>query len=104
MASVQAQIFGILNITADSFSDGGDFLDPDKAAVQAEKLLADGAHVLDVGPASSHPDAGDVSADEEIARLEVVWAALKALGAPISIDSFQAETQRWAMAQGAAIG
>lgn len=102
MASGQAQIFGILNITADSFSDGGDFLDPDKAVVQAEKLLADSAHVLDVGPASSHPDAGDVSANEEIARLEAVWAALKALGAPISIDSFQLETQRWAMAQGAA--
>ena len=55
-----AQIFGILNITADSFSDGGDFLSPDKALAQAQKLLADGAHVLDVGPASSHPDAGDV--------------------------------------------
>ena len=96
------QIFGILNITADSFSDGGDFLDPDKALVQAAKLVADGAHVLDIGPASSHPDAGDVSAEEEIARLDGVWAALTALGAPISIDSFQPETQRWAMAQGAA--
>ena len=96
------QIFGILNITADSFSDGGDFLDPDKALVQAAKLVADGAHVLDIGPASSHPDAGDVSAEEEIARLDSVWAALTALGAPISIDSFQPETQRWAMAQGAA--
>ena len=102
MASVQAQIFGILNITADSFSDGGDFLDPDKAAAQAAKLVADGAHVLDIGPASSHPDAGDVTADEEIVRLEGVWEALAAMDAPISIDSFQPETQRWAMAQGAA--
>lgn len=93
------QIFGILNVTADSFSDGGQFLDPQAALAQAEKLLADGAHVLDVGPASSHPDAGDVSAEEEIARLESVWDGLKAAGAPISIDSFQAETQRWAMAQ-----
>lgn len=95
------QIFGILNITADSFSDGGDFLDPDAAIGQAEKLITDGAHVLDIGPASSHPDAGDVSAEEEIARLTGVWEALTALGAPISIDSFQPETQRWAMAQGA---
>jgi dihydropteroate synthase type 2 len=96
-----AQIFGILNITADSFSDGGDFLSPDKALAQAQKLLADGAHVLDVGPASSHPDAGDVPPHIEIERLQSIWAALKKLGAPLSVDSFQPETQRWAMAQGA---
>ena len=101
MASAATQIFGILNITADSFSDGGDFLDPQAAAAQAEKLLADGAHVLDVGPASSHPDAGDVSPETEIARLEAVWPMLKKLGASISIDSFQPQTQRWAMAHGA---
>ena len=101
MASASTQIFGILNITADSFSDGGDFLDPQAALRQAAKLVEDGAHVLDVGPASSHPDAGDVSAADEISRLAAVWGALKALGAPISVDSFQAETQRWAMAQGA---
>lgn len=96
------QIFGIVNMTADSFSDGGHFLEPDKAVAQASALHTDGAHVLDIGPASSHPDAGDVSAAEEIARLDSVWDALKAIGAPISIDSFQPETQRWAMAQGAA--
>jgi dihydropteroate synthase type 2 len=100
-ARLMAQIFGILNITADSFSDGGDFLSPDKALAQAQKLLADGAHVLDVGPASSHPDAGDVPPHIEIERLQSIWAALKKLGAPLSVDSFQPETQRWAMAQGA---
>ena len=68
MASAQTQIFGILNITADSFSDGGDFLAPGKALSQAQKLVNDGAHVLDVGPASSHPDAGHVSAAQEIER------------------------------------
>ena len=97
-----AQIFGILNITADSFSDGGDFLSPDAALVQAQKLIADGARVLDVGPASSHPDAGNVSPDTEIARLSAIWPDLQKLGAPISVDSFQPATQRWAMAQGAA--
>jgi len=97
-----AQIFGILNITADSFSDGGDFLSPDAALAQAQKLIADGAHVLDVGPASSHPDAGNVSPDTEIARLSAIWPDLQKLGAPISVDSFQPATQRWAMAQGAA--
>ena len=101
MASAQTQIFGILNITADSFSDGGDFLAPDKALSHAQKLVNDGAHVLDVGPASSHPDASHVSAAQEIERLSAVWDGLKATGAPISIDSFQPETQRWAMAQGA---
>ena len=88
-------------MTADSFSDGGQFLDADEALAHAAELVDDGAHVLDVGPASSHPDAGDVSADEEIARLESVWERLKGLGAPISVDSFQPATQRWAMAQGA---
>jgi dihydropteroate synthase type 2 len=96
------QIFGILNITADSFSDGGDFLSPDAALAQARKLIDDGAHVLDVGPASSHPDAGDVSPETEIARLSAIWPELQRLGAPISVDSFQPETQQWAMAQGAA--
>jgi len=93
------QIFGILNITADSFSDGGDFLSPDKALAQAQKLVGDGAHVLDIGPASSHPGAGDVSPETEIERLESVWDALKGLGVPLSVDSFQPSTQRWAMAQ-----
>ena len=88
-------------MTADSFSDGGQFLDADKALAHAAEMVDDGAHVLDVGPASSHPDAGNVSADEEIARLESVWERLKGLGAPISVDSFQPATQRWAMAQGA---
>jgi dihydropteroate synthase type 2 len=95
------QIFGIVNITADSFSDGGDFLDPQAALTHARDLLADGAHVLDVGPASSHPDAGDVSPETEIARLESVWDGLQNLGASISIDSFQPDTQRWAMRHGA---
>ena len=96
-----AQIFGILNITADSFSDGGDFLSPDKALAQAQKLVGDGADILDIGPASSHPDAGDVSQAREIARLESGWDALKKLGVPLSVDSFQPETQAWAIAQNA---
>ena len=100
-ASAATQIFGIVNITTDSFSDGGDYLDPEAAISHGKNLLSQGAHVLDVGPASSHPDAGDVSPDTEMARLESVWAGLKALGAPISVDSFQPATQRWSMAQGA---
>ena len=100
-ASAATQIFGIVNITTDSFSDGGLYLKPEAALSHARDLVSQGAHVLDVGPASSHPDAGDVSPDTEIARLETVWDDLKALGAPLSVDSFQPQTQRWAIAQGA---
>ena len=69
---------------------------------QAQKLVDDGAHVLDIGPASSHPDAGNVTPETEIARLSAVWPDLQKLGVPLSVDSFQPDTQRWAMAQGAA--
>jgi dihydropteroate synthase type 2 len=95
-------IFGIVNITSDSFSDGGRFLAPDAAIAQARKLMAEGADAIDLGPASSNPDAAPVSSDEEIRRLTPVLAALTADGVPVSIDSFQPETQDWALRQGVA--
>ncbi len=96
------RIFGILNITSDSFSDGGKYLDPAAALAHGRQLLGDGAHVLDVGPASSHPDSAPVSAEEEIRRLAAVVPALQAEGAVISVDTFQTETQRWALTQNVA--
>ncbi len=102
MTAISPQIFGILNITSDSFSDGGKYLDPSAAIAHGRQLIADGAHVLDIGPASSHPDSAPVSADEEIARLQAVVPVLQAEGAVISVDSFQTETQRWALDQGVA--
>ena len=63
------QIFGILNITDDSFSDGGKFLKPDAAIAQAEALAAAGADVIDVGAASSNPQSRPVPPETEIARL-----------------------------------
>lgn len=93
-------IFGILNVTEDSFSDGGKYLAPDAALAHGAALLAEGADVLDVGPASSHPDAKTVSADQEIERLAAVLPGLREKGAPLSVDSYQTETQRWALAQG----
>jgi len=93
-------IFGIVNITEDSFSDGGKFLNPEAAIAHAAGLVAAGADVLDIGPASSHPDARDVSAEEEIERLSAIWPGLRALGCALSVDSFQPETQKWALAQG----
>jgi dihydropteroate synthase type 2 len=79
--------FGILNITRDSFSDGGRFLEPAAAVARGRELLQDGADVLDLGAESTHPDAEDVSVAEAIARLLPVVAELRAAGARISIDT-----------------
>ncbi|TNC54270.1 dihydropteroate synthase, partial [Klebsiella quasipneumoniae] len=60
-------IFGIFNITSDTFSDGGRYLAPEAAIAQARKMMAEGAALIDLGPASSNPDAAPVSSDTEIA-------------------------------------
>jgi dihydropteroate synthase type 2 len=91
-------ILGILNITADSFSDGGKYLAPDAAIAHAGSLAADGADVIDIGAASSNPDAESVPPDVEIARLAAVLPALN--GRSLSIDSYAPEVQRWALEQG----
>ncbi|EON4477559.1 TPA: sulfonamide-resistant dihydropteroate synthase Sul2 [Klebsiella pneumoniae] len=92
-------IFGIVNITSDSFSDGGRYLAPDAAIAQARKLMAEGADVIDLGPASSNPDAAPVSSDTEIARIAPVLDALKADGIPVSLDSYQPATQAYALSR-----
>ena len=94
------QILGILNITTDSFSDGGKYLAPEAALAHAQALTREGADILDIGAASSHPDAQPVSPQDEIARLAVIVPALKAQGAVLSIDSFHTSVQRWALAMG----
>lgn len=93
-------LFGILNVTADSFSDGGKYLDPETAIAHAHDLMAQGADVIDVGAASSHPDAADVGAAEEIRRYEAVIPALVDAGIPVSIDSFEPEVHRRALGWG----
>lgn len=93
------KILGILNITDDSFSDGGRFLDPGAALAHGFDLLDDGADILDIGAASSNPDARPVTAEAEIARLASVVPAMKEEGAALSIDSYRPEVQRWALAQ-----
>ena len=94
------KILGILNITSDSFSDGGKYLESSAALTHANNLLADGADIIDIGGASSHPDAARVSPEIEIARLAGVVPALHDLGASLSIDSFSTPVQRWALGQG----
>lgn len=99
--SSSPKILGILNITSDSFSDGGRYLAPEAAIEKGRALIAEGADILDIGPASSNPDATAVSAATEMARLAPVIDAL-AGAAPLSIDSFQTETQRYALMRGVA--
>jgi len=96
------QIFGILNVTPDSFSDGGRFLDPAAAIAQGQKLVSDGANVIDLGAAASNPMAEAVPPDVEIARMAPVVAALHAQGVAISADTFSTPVQRWALGQGVA--
>jgi dihydropteroate synthase type 2 len=93
-------IFGILNITEDSFSDGGRFLDPEAALAHARELIADGADALDVGAASSNPRSEPVPPEVEIGRLAPIVFAAKEQGWKISIDSFASETQLWALDEG----
>lgn len=94
------RILGILNITEDSFSDGGKFLEPGEALFHAQALAQSGADIIDIGAASSNPDSKPVEAATEIARLEAVVPDLKAKGLSLSIDSFSTPVQRWALGQG----
>jgi dihydropteroate synthase type 2 len=95
-------LFGIVNITEDSFSDGGQYLDPPDAIGHARALVAAGAQVIDLGAAASNVDARPVSAAEEIRRLDPVIAALAADGTQTSVDSFLPEVQRFALSKGVA--
>jgi len=96
---------GVLNVTPDSFSDGGKFLAPDKALAQAQRLVADGADIIDIGAESTRPYGGaqPVSAEMELRRLQPVFADIVSLGVPVSIDSMKPEVVAWALDNGAAI-
>ncbi|MGO4713920.1 dihydropteroate synthase [Bradyrhizobium sp. 2TAF24] len=98
-------VMGILNVTPDSFSDGGQFETPERALVQARRMVADGAEIIDIGAESTRPYGGmqAVSADDEVARLRPVLADVVALGTPVSIDTMKARVADWALGQGAAI-
>ncbi len=96
------QIVGIVNITADSFSDGGRFLDSVAAIAQARRLAADGAGIVELGAAASNVAANPVTPAEEMRRLDAVLAALAGTATPIAVDTSQPETQRFALARGVA--
>ena len=94
------KLFGILNITPDSFSDGGKFLAPEAALAQARKLMADGADALDMGGAASNPNAKAWRPKSRSAGWRRSSPRMKEDGVPLSIDTFSPAVQRWAMAQG----
>ncbi|CAA9466763.1 MAG: Dihydropteroate synthase, partial [uncultured Rubrobacteraceae bacterium] len=98
-------LFGILNVTPDSFSDGGDFLDPEAAARHAEWLLDEGADVIDVGGESTRPGSDPVSEEEELRRVvPVVRKILEARpGAVVSVDTYRASTAEAALDAGARV-
>jgi len=95
-------IMGVLNVTPDSFSDGGKFLSPAIAIAHAEAMAKDGADILDVGAESTRPYGGakPVSAEDEIARLEPVLSDVLRAGPPVSIDTMKATVARWALDRG----
>jgi dihydropteroate synthase len=98
-------VMGVLNVTPDSFSDGGRFLAPEQAVAQARRLVAEGADIIDIGAESTRPYGGaqPVSIDMELRRLEPVFADIVSLGIPVSIDSMKAEIVAWALDKGAVI-
>jgi dihydropteroate synthase len=98
-------VMGILNVTPDSFSDGGKFDAPERALAQARQMIADGADIIDIGAESTRPyGSHPISAEEEWQRLEPVLADVVALGVPVSIDSMKAAVVARALDAGVMIG
>lgn len=98
------RIMAILNVTPDSFSDGGAFDAPERALEQARRCVAEGADILDIGAESTRPGSKAVSEEEERGRLEPIFAALKGeIAIPLSIDTYKASIAEWAVGQGASI-
>jgi dihydropteroate synthase len=105
LARQRTLVMGVINVTPDSFSDGGRFLEPQAAIAQARRLAAEGADILDIGAESTRPYGGTVrvTLDEERARLEPILSEVIALGCPLSIDTMKASVAAWALDRGAAM-
>jgi dihydropteroate synthase len=97
-------VMGVLNVTPDSFSDGGQFSAPERALAQARRMVAEGADIIDIGAESTRPYGSEpITADEELKRLREVLPEVVSLGIPVSIDSMKASVVAWALDHGAAI-
>ena len=100
----QVLLMAVLNVTSDSFSDGGRFSDPDRAVVEALKMIEEGADILDIGGESSRPGAQPISLDEELERVVPIVAKLAGrVRVPISVDTTKAEVARRCLDLGASI-
>jgi dihydropteroate synthase len=96
-------VMGVVNVTPDSFSDGGQWLDPHKAIAHARRLVADGAAILDIGGESTRPGANPVAAEEQLRRIVPVFEGLQGVEARLSIDTTKASVARAAIEAGADI-
>lgn len=105
LAERRPLVMGILNVTPDSFSDGGRYVDPRTTLARAREMIAEGADIIDVGAESTRPYGGaqPVSLDDEIARLAPVLRPVAELGTPVSIDTIKATVAAWALEQGATV-
>ena len=104
LSLAKSLVMAILNITPDSFSDGGKFVEIDNALREAERMIADGADILDIGGESTRPGSKKVPVNEEIARVvPIVEAIVKRFDIPISIDTTKSEVARAAVEAGAEI-
>ena len=97
-------VMGVLNVTPDSFSDGGQFTAPERALTQARRMVAEGADIIDLGAESTRPyGSAPIPADEELKRLQPVLSDVVGLGVPVSIDSMKSAVVAWALDHGAVI-
>ena len=97
-------VMGVLNITPDSFSDGGQFIAPESALAQARRMIAEGADIIDIGAESTRPYGSQpVTVDEELQRLRPILADVVSLGVPVSIDSMKSAVVAWALDAGASV-
>jgi dihydropteroate synthase len=105
LAKARPVVMGVLNVTPDSFSDGGRFFEAPAAIEHARRLAADGAHIIDIGAESTRPYGGmrPVSAEEERGRLEPILPAVATIGVSVSIDTYKAAVAAWALDAGASI-
>ena len=105
LAKRRPLVMGVLNVTPNSFSDGGQFLEPPAAIEHARRLVAEGADIIDIGAESTRPYGGarPVSAGEERERLEPILPAVATIGVPVSIDTIKAEIADWALEAGASM-
>jgi len=105
LAKPHPAVMGVLNVTPDSFSDGGQFVTPERALAQARRIVEDGADIIDIGAESTRPYGGaqPVTAELELDRLKPVFAKVTALGVPVSIDSMKSKVVAWALEAGATI-